>query len=376
MSRISGATVKTFSVGFEREGAHIDETDEAHQVANFLGTDHTRVVVTGQDFRDKITHIASALDQPSVDGVNSYFISMTARRAVTVSISGTGGDELFAGYPWFVNMVKASDGFERHRLASFVKGILAQLARHEVFDSLLMSRFGAVLDRVRIQSDFIAQYARQYQIFGPLGACKLLTPELKELALMGRDPFHDIASGDELPFGSPVERVSGLCLHGYTQNQLLRDIDAVSMAHSLEVRVPYLDPVVIDTALSLPDWTKLGDVCTLTDTLNATYRDTGAKRVLIDIGRELLPEGMDLQKKRGFGMPFDSWLKNPLDDVLEDTLSYTSVKKRGYFNAKEVEAIRNRFLAGEISWVFPWLLVITELWCREVLDRTPEYAVN
>jgi len=67
-------------------------------------------------------------------------------------------------------------------------------------------------------------------------------------------------------------------------------------------------------------------------------------------------------------MPFDSWLKNSLRDVLEDTLSPEVVKKRGYFCVNEVETIGKRFIAGEISWVFPWLITITELWCREVLD--------
>jgi asparagine synthase (glutamine-hydrolysing) len=114
----------------------------------------------------------------------------------------------------------------------------------------------------------------------------------------------------------------------------------------------------------------VGDIRGILDSSEATYQETGVKRILIDAGRGLLPEGMDLQKKRGFGMPFDSWLKNSLHDVLEDTLSPAVVKKRGYFCAKEVEAIKQRFMADEISWVFPWLLIITELWCREILDRT------
>jgi asparagine synthase (glutamine-hydrolysing) len=370
MSKLSRTKVKTFSVGFGQEGAHIDETDDAQRIARFLDTDHTRVVVTGKDFRDKISHIAAVLDQPSVDGVNSYFISMAASGAVTVAISGTGGDELFAGYPWFMNMVVAGNGGGQNRLKSAARNILSRGARNEVFNFLLQTRYGDTLERLRSISGFAARYVRQYQIFGASGAQKILAPEVKRSARMGREPSHDMATADDLQRGSPIDRVCGLCLRGYTQNQLLRDIDAVSMGHSLEVRVPYLDPVIADVALSLPDHTKLGNVGGLTDLVNATYRQTGTKRILIDAGRDLLPEGIDLQSKRGFGMPFDSWLRYSLADVLEDTLSTETVKRRGYFNVDEVQLIRSRFLEGEISWVFPWLLVITELWCREVLDTT------
>jgi asparagine synthase (glutamine-hydrolysing) len=370
MSLVSGVKVKTFSIGFEAEGAEIDETDDAQRVAKLLGTDHQRVLVTGQDFRDKIRHIAAALDQPSVDGVNSYFISMAARRAVTVAISGTGGDELFAGYPWFMHMASGHDGYRQSRWISGARMLISKTSRNDIFNPLLQSRFGDLLERSRTMSGFVARFARQYQIFGSKGACKVLAPEIKQFATMGRDPSHDMLSADELPWASPVERVSALCLRGYTQNQLLRDIDAVSMAHSLEVRVPYLDPLVIDVALSLPDSAKLGDIFRLPDLEGATYRETGAKKILIDVGRELLPNGIDLQSKRGFGMPFDSWLKNCLADVLDDTLSPESVKSRGYFDLDEVQRIRRRFLKGELSWVFPWLLIITELWCREILDMS------
>jgi len=368
MAQESNTSIRTFSVGFGEEGRGIDETDDAERVAKLLGTEHQRVLVTGQDFRDRVSHIASALDQPSVDGVNSYFISMAARQGVTVAISGTGGDELFAGYPWFGNMLIARNNSEGRPIRSYLLKVFSHLARQGLFDPAMGSRFGPFVERMRRLSSFVAQYSRQYQIFGPLGAGRILAPEVRESVSVGREPSRDMASADELSYGSTIERVSGLCLRTYTQNQLLRDIDAVSMAHSLEVRVPYLDTLVADTALSLPDNAKVGDMRGILDSSEATYQETGVKRILIDAGRNLLPDGMDLQKKRGFGMPFDSWLKNSLRDVLEDTLSPEVVKKRGYFCVNEVETIGKRFIAGEISWVFPWLITITELWCRVVLD--------
>ncbi|HEY7528790.1 MAG TPA: asparagine synthase (glutamine-hydrolyzing), partial [Candidatus Deferrimicrobiaceae bacterium] len=112
MASLGGGRVRTFSVGFEAEGAHIDETDDAYRIAKFLETDHTRVPVTGKEVAEFLPRIASALDQPSVDGVNSFFVSRAASGGVKVAVSGTGGDELFAGYPWFAEMA-ASDAWDR-----------------------------------------------------------------------------------------------------------------------------------------------------------------------------------------------------------------------------------------------------------------------
>jgi asparagine synthase (glutamine-hydrolysing) len=182
---------------------------------------------------------------------------------------------------------------------------------------------------------------------------------------------------DELPQGSAVERVTALATRGYLTNQLLRDIDAVSMAHSLEVRVPYLDPVVVDTALSLPDAAKLGDVRTA-NAYGQTYRATGAKRVLIDVGRRWLPSDFDVQQKRGFAMPFDAWLRGSMHDVMADALDDSVVRRRGLLEPAAVASVRDRFARGDASWAEPWLLMMIELWCREVLDTGghPHASVN
>jgi asparagine synthase (glutamine-hydrolysing) len=214
-------------------------------------------------------------------------------------------------------------------------------------------------------------YRRQYQIFGPSGAARTLS---REWAMSGDETLsHESIdeSGAELADGSPVERVTALCLRGYTQNQLLRDIDAVSMSHSLEVRVPFLDQALVDAALSLPDSTKIGEVILSGGAVRGTYRDTGVKKILIDAGRDLLPPDMDRQEKRGFSMPLAAWLRGPLKDVLTDGLSDAIVQRRGIFNPKEVQRSVQGFLDGRSSWVFPWLLLVTELWCQEVLEGNP-----
>ena len=368
MAKVAGEDrLKTFSVGFEAEGENIDESDDAETTARFLGTDHSRVVVRGDDLRDRISHIAYHLDQPTVDGVNSYFVSMAARRRVTVAISGTGGDELFAGYPWFEQMV--CDEL-RHQSASWkstAKSLLTSVARRPVFDPLVPMRGGYRFAHWRDDDGFLARYYAANPMFEAPWTARLLAPDLRSEAQAGRSSHYDLLAMDELPEGSVIERVTGLCLRGYTSNQLLRDIDAASMAHSLEVRVPFLDPVVADVALSLPDTAKMG--AAQPHMSPRSYRDAGTKRILLDVAKDLLPPGFDTRVKHGFTMPFNSWLRGPLNETLRDTLSEQTVSKRGLLEPSAVAAVRDQFLQGTIEWPQPWLLMMLELWSREVLDR-------
>jgi asparagine synthase (glutamine-hydrolysing) len=362
MMRESSQRVKTFSVGFESEGANIDESNDARRTAQFLGTDHTHVMVRGDEVRESILHIVSGLDQPSVDGVNSYFVSKAARQGMTVAISGTGGDELFAGYPWFLNMV-----IEQKRQPVLWARVLSAMAIQPIFDNISSLKVGRKISQARKLAGFLNRYAMQYQIFGSTGAAKMISPEICRSAHAGRAEYYDLATIDELREGTTVERVTGLCMRGYTTNQLLRDIDAVSMSHSLEVRVPYLDTVLMDMALSLPDQTKI-NLQTPSNGPKNTYRATGAKRILIDVGRPLLPRDFDIQPKRGFAMPFDAWLSNPLQDIFQNVLSENTVRRRGWFDVKAVTNIKNSFLEGRSSWPQPWLLMMTELWASQILD--------
>ena len=374
---IGNGRVKTFSVGFESEGQAIDETDHAERTSRFIGTDHTRVVVTANDVRDRINHIAAALDQPTVDGVNSYFVSLAARKAVTVAISGTGGDELFAGYPWFAEMV-ADDLRQRNaqKWKAVMRQAIAPAVHLSVFDDLSPGRIQNRLEQLRYTTDFRTRYVESYNIFGREGASRLLSDTLRAEARAGRSAFHDLGQVDELPHGTPIERVTGVCLRGYTTNQLLRDIDAASMSHSLEVRVPYLDPVVAEAALSLPDEAKLGPPAAQRGIDERTYRESGTKRILLDIAAAFLPKGYDSITKRGFGMPFDSWLRGSLNEVLLDSLSEDRVRRRGLLNPVAVTAIRNDFATGDQPWPRPWLLMMLELWFQQVLDRSRSLQVK
>jgi asparagine synthase (glutamine-hydrolysing) len=371
MARTCNHQVKTFSVGFEKGEYFSDETDDAARIAHMIGTDHSRVIITGSDVASHIRHFASALDQPSVDGLNSYFVSLAASRSVKVAISGTGGDEIFAGYPWFIQMEKAEAFRKNHPwTVKLIRGF-ARFFQKSAFDKwVTMGSIGRIIDHIRKQEGFLSGYSRCFLIFPARAISHLLSLKMKKGVNIGREYSKDISAIKDSSGLSTLQRVSVQTLGGYTQNQLLRDIDAVSMAHSLEIRVPFLDHHIVELALSLPDDTKLGDISKISSAYES-YKKTGAKRILIDAFRDLLPPEIDLQEKHGFGMPFEAWLKGPLKDILEEALSSESIRKRGLFNADAVQQLKKQFFRNKVSWAQIWLLMIIELWCREVLDKIP-----
>ncbi|NJD24016.1 MAG: asparagine synthase (glutamine-hydrolyzing) [Betaproteobacteria bacterium] len=359
MARESGGHVKTFSVGFEDDVDAVDESHEAAVIARHLGTDHARVLVASEDIGSHLERFVVGLDQPSVDGLNSYFVSHAAAKAVTVSLSGTGADELLLGYPWFANVQNALAG----GFAASSNSRQGNWARLHSF----IARLGREGNTPRIESGMFREvFGNQYHCFGPQAAHGLLAAGRRS-AVVSRSFADELAPCDELADGALLDRASVLCLNGYTRNQLLRDIDACSMAHSLEVRVPFLDVELADFAFSLPVSSKLAMNPRTLDPA-ASYTESGVKRVICDVARKYLPrEFFDHRAKRGFSLPYADWLRGPMSAVLEDTLSWNSVEAAGLFDPAMVRGVHVDFLEGRRPWNHPWLLMVTELWRRNVL---------
>lgn len=322
------SNLRTFSVGFEGglTTDSEDETADAAVVAKHLGVDHCQVLVREQDVADNLPAVVSGLDHPTVDGVNSWFVAQAASQDLTVAISGTGGDELFAGYPWFGAM---------------------QTFAQQPWTQRLKQRFQGVT----FQSTFDAQY----RIFDGLTASALCP----ETSPPGPRP-------DPLSQADPLSRVTGMLLSGYTRDQLLADIDTAAMHHSLEVRVPLLDEALLDFALSVPAMAKVAPPDAAAPA--GSYAASGVKRLLVEIGEPLLPEGFADRAKRGFSLPFDSWLRGILLPVMKELLSEETTRRRGFFDPGAVQSVVEGFLAGRLHWTRPWLLMMTELWAQEVLD--------
>jgi asparagine synthase (glutamine-hydrolysing) len=323
MAQHAGNRVKTFSVGFGAELRGMDETQLAGQIAQHLGTDHTRVVVTGEEVADEFEQIVDALDQPSVDGLNTYLVSRAAAQSITVAISGTGGDDLFMGYPWHANMLAGGEGAEG-----------------------FLGRYGA----------FNAQF---HNCFSDHDVGQLIHPDLRTEAMV--PATDDLEPTDELAAADTPERMTALTLRGYTNNQLLRDIDVTSMAHSLEVRVPFLDPRMIDAVLSLPGSAKLSKPIP-DNPMRNSYKDSGIKRILIDAARPYLPVGFDTVPKRGFGMPLQHWIRGPLRSQADHWLSPERLSSSGALDANAMPILWQTFQQDRLNGWRAWLLMVLSRW--------------
>ena len=323
MAGEAGGRVKTFSVGFDETLKAVDETGEAGRIAAHLGTEHHRIAIDGGEIANDFDNVVTALDQPSVDGLNSYLVSRAASAHVKVAISGTGGDDLFMGYPWHAS----------------------------------------ILARPPSENDFLEAYAAYnaqfHQTFGDGDVGHLLAPKLRNVM---REPASaDMRVTDELADAEAVDRMTVLTLRGYTNNQLLRDIDVMSMAHSLEVRVPFLDVDMIDFALSLPVGARIAKPVP-DDPMRNSYRASGIKRILIDAARPLLPEGFDTVPKRGFGMPFGPWVKGPMRELAAACFDERRAAAHGVLDRRIMPRLRATHEAGRLSGWRVWLLMVLQRW--------------
>jgi len=346
MTRASGERLRTFSIGFGQEGQDIDERSAARVLADYYQTEHTEVIVTGEQVREQLPHIIRALDQPSGDGLNTYLVSQATAQHVKVALSGLGGDELFAGYPQF-RLFQQADSARRtwQVLPEFLRGlgrsmgeIISPVGRVAYWlDGDLLDRYG----RVRVLYD----EATKLSLYSPTAINALAAPE-PSLEYLGRF-VHPAETGS-------IESLTRLELKNYMAHTLLRDTDAMSMAHSLEVRVPLIDHELVEFAARIPPRLKL-------------HRGQ-TKHIFIEALRDVLPVEVLSRPKRGFEMPVAAWLQGPLCDVVEDTLSPESVERRGLFAPQAVRAIYQDFQHGRAPYLRVWALTVLELWLREFID--------
>jgi asparagine synthase (glutamine-hydrolysing) len=345
MTRVSGRPVHTFSVGFSGSAADRDESSDALRSAKALGTVHQTVPVTGRNVAEVLPDIAARLGQPSVDGANMYFVSRAARRAVTVALAGMGGDELFAGYPWFRDLASGWSPEGRS-----LRPLARALSRIRLWRLLPRSRGRERWEMRGLCTDLPSHYMVCHMIRPPSEVLRLLGTRRVEPGEMFCYPREDDPRATDA-----VARVSRLDSKLYMCSQLLRDTDAASMAHSLEVRVPFLDLDVAEFAYGLPGSSKLGP-------LEEGGPPTG-KRVLIRAVRDLIPEWTYRKPKRGFTMPFEEWLRGPLRDLAADALADRSFRWSGLVDSTEIDRTWRRFQSSrDLSWTRVWTLLMLALW--------------
>jgi len=298
--------LNTLSVYFNE--ASYSEKQYQDAVAKKLNAAHHSLIITEKDFNESFDQIRADMDLPSSDGINSWFISKhAADMGLKAVLSGIGGDELFGGYPSFKRMKMAQLLQHAPGIALHTAGITGNKLKRAVYLKLEGMK-GIYL------------FLRGY--FVPSEIAKQLDMSEKEVWKILRE---------ELPAGSHPENVesgnaaSYMEFNMYMQNQLLRDADVMSMAHGLEVRVPFLDDEVIRPLIAMEEKIK--------------FSGQNPKQLIIDSFKDLLPEEVWNRKKMGFSFPFAKWMK-----------SNEAVQELSGSSNKHVRNTVKGFMEGKVHW--------------------------
>ncbi len=296
--------VRTFSVGFESSGGQ-DELEQAAATAQALGTEHSQTVLDDEWIMLQWREWLHAADRPSIDGLNTYVVSGVVKDAgATVALSGVGADELFGGYSTFQSAAKAA------RMLAPVAWVPRQLRRavaRVVFAALPVSKRAKAIDLVSRGASLVELAASMRRLTSDDGMRSLgfeadkLGLQSDFLAPAAFDPFVD--SGRDI-----FQQTSQAECFLYMSNTLLRDVDANSMAHSLEIRVPFLARWLVDFVGSLPGSMKAPN-------------DALPKHLLRKVASTVLPPDLFNRPKKGFTLPIGAWMKGPLRDECESAIS-------------------------------------------------------
>jgi asparagine synthase (glutamine-hydrolysing) len=309
-------------------------------VAQQVGATHTEVAIRPEDVADELEHVLASLDQPSNDGINTYFVSRVARQAgLTVALSGIGGDELFGGYPTFT------------RLPRLVRAVrtLAHIPGAVAAAGSALERGPILSPRVRLggwvsRGDHVisSTYFGLRGMFSWPALQQLVAPEVLHEA---KPALRQLECATLSTAGGVDDRLwdltSRLELTSYMRHQLLRDTDVMSMAHSLEVRVPFVDPRVVETVLGLP---------------SAVRRLGRPKQLLRDAVPRLPACVRDRRDKQGFIFPFQEWMAGPLREPVRDLVQAVTVNLSGVLVPTGVERLMHAFERGEAHWSRVWAL--------------------
>ena len=320
-------------------------------VARRFGTDHHDCRVTGQDVERELDHFIASLDQPSIDGLNSYFVSKFTRESgVTVALSGLGGDELFGGYPSFHQLPRLVLAM---RVGRALPGLIS-VARVATRSDRLAGARRKLYEMLGTDGSIPALYAVRRGLFLGDSVARLLTPGfMNGLALPEATSEARVLAA--LPDGR--HRVwtttSWLEMGLYMGNQLLRDTDSMSMAHSLEVRVPLIDYRLVEYVTSLPE----------------KFQRSGRvpKSLLIQAMAPLLPSEITQRRKMTFSFPIAEWMRGSLRSVVEDALYAPSVTMRRILDPAATRHVWEEFLAGRVGWTRPWGLAMLVMWLQKHL---------
>ncbi len=349
LSRSGRGKLNTFSLAF-REPEY-NESAYCRTIARRFCTEHHEVLISQRDALDAIPDAIRAMDQPTMDGVNTYLIAKKTREAgIKVALSGLGGDEMFGGYSSFRTVPKL-ERFARwkHSLPSGANhAIGSQLGRalDAIYPGVRSDKLTALISE---NGRLLHPYFLTRMLFVPAQRERLLNEVLRAASDTVFEPLKQIVrSADSL---DPINRVSYFESRCYMQNTLLRDADCMSMAHGLELRVPLLDHKLSECLFSLPGIWKLAG--------------RTPKPLLVNATGGALPDAIVRRRKRGFTLPFERWLHDEMRGEIEKTLcSEPKGPLAGVLRPGAMQHVWERFKAGKTSWSRPWALYVLQRWCE------------
>jgi asparagine synthase (glutamine-hydrolysing) len=348
MMKSNKGKVRTFSIVFN-EGA-FDERQWSRLAAREIGTEHTELELTGEFVRRDLSNALASFDQPSVDGLNTYYVSKAVREAgLTVALSGVGGDELFGGYGGFrkpLNMERWHSAMQ----------MVPLFARSMLSHALSAWGHGELTRRV---ADILVTarhpYLQSRRLFSNQRSIRLLSPDIPIAGSWEEEAFGRVEA--EVGCYDPVNRVSAFELQTYMRSTLLRDTDQMSMAHALEVRVPLIDPLLVEFCFAVGGKHKI--------------EGTQPKPLLTRSLGKMLPSDCVHRPKRGFELPFQLWLSGALEGEMQAALTGGCAADCRPFEPPELARLWGQYKSGGVNWSRVWAIFVLLRWMRQ--NRVKSY---
>jgi len=343
-AKLTAAPLKTFSIGFSEPD--YDETEHARVVAREFQTDHHELTL-GPDGLEQLEDLAWHLDEPFGDSsaIPTYMVSKLAAKTVKVVLSGDGGDELFAGYDKYL-VERRERGYAR--LPAFARRVLGKIS-HTMPDGMRGKNFLSHMSLVGAE-----RYLDACTLFRRDDMKKLFHPDVFEL-LAPYEPWRSKAACMESGDTNWLSALQRHDIKNYLPLDILTKVDRMSMAHSIETRVPLLDHKLVEFAATIPP--------------EMSLRDGTTKYVLKRAMRGILPDSIIDRPKHGFAVPLGYWFRGKLGAYVRDLLLGESASRRGFFNASYIEALVAQHERGRNLDLQLWTLISFELWARVFLDR-------
>jgi asparagine synthase (glutamine-hydrolysing) len=343
MAETNPVQTNAFTISFDEK--NYDESDYAELIAKKFNLNHTKVKLRAQDFLDELPVALDAMDSPSGDGLNTYVVSKAIRKSgIVVAMSGVGGDELFAGYPIFRQYLQLQKYSSLFNYSSPIRKVIGAALPGK------NNKLSRVKQLLQLQATGIADiYPLFRQILSATDIKSLTNIDFKK----GFPGHLQVALEEQrqsLKNFDLISQVSIADYMGYTQHVLLKDMDQMSMASSLEVREPFFDAELVEYVLRVPDKYKMG-----------AY----PKNLLVDASHPILPDIIINRRKQGFVLPYDHWIRNELSGFCKDKINRLS--NRPIFNKKAVLEYWQQYLnkQNNIRWTDIWILIVLENWLQK-----------